>query len=341
MIHGEPLVEVTRGDVVESVHAVAACAVDRRGDVVFELGDIVSPVFLRSSAKPFIAATAIQYGVAQRFGLEPQEIALMAASHSGEPFHVAGVRSILEKIGLPESALKCGAHAPYNAAAAAQLQADRKPFTALHNNCSGKHAGILALCLVLGSDPHTYMDLENPAQQAILKFCARLLDDDPAAFPLGVDGCGIPVFATSLRQAATAFARFATLENVDPGDAFALRTVRDSMTAFPWYVSGTGEFDAALMDAAGGTIACKAGAEGVHGDAIVDAGVGLALKVLDGAKRAVAPAALAILDELRLLTPAMNSQLHAFVRPQLTNRAGRVVGEIRARRAILEKTRIS
>lgn len=337
---GEPFIEVTRGDLVESVHNVAACAINRSGEVVLAMGDIDVPVFLRSSAKPFIAATAIKYGVAQRFGLEDYEMALMAASHSGETFHVDGVRSILQKIGLPESALQCGAHPPYNLAAAAQLERSGQASTALHNNCSGKHAGILALCVVLGSDPATYMEVRNPAQQEILKFCARMTNDDPEVMPLGIDGCGIPVFATSLHQGALAFMRFATLEGIDAGDAHALRTVRDAMTANPWHGSGTGQFDATLMDAAAGSIACKGGAEGVHGDAMIESGTGLVLKVIDGAKRAVAPAALVCLDRLGELSPAALTLLKDFVQPQLTNRAGRIVGEIRARRAILAGPRI-
>ena len=332
---------MTRGDLVESVHSVAACAVNRDGNVILSLGEIDAPVFLRSSSKPFIAATGVKYGAVQRFGLEQHEIALMAASHSGEPLHVEGVRSILKKIGLPESALQCGAHAPYNPEAAAELERARTPFSAVHNNCSGKHAGILALCLLVGADPATYMDVENLAEQEILKFCARMTGEDVAAFPLGVDGCGIPVFATPLRQAALAFMRFATLSGIDPADAAALRLVRDAMTAAPWYISGTGEFDAALMAAAGGAIACKAGAEGVHADAIIDAGVGLVLKVIDGTKRAVAPAATALLDELGLLDRPALTQLKQFVQPELRNRAGRVVGEIRARQAILTKARMA
>ncbi|MDP9019064.1 MAG: asparaginase [Candidatus Eremiobacteraeota bacterium] len=332
---GKPFIEVTRGGLVESVHEVAACAVDRQGEVVLAMGDIETPVYLRSAAKPFIAAAVIKYGAQQRFGLEQHEIALMAASHSGEPFHVEGVASILRKIGLPQSALQCGAHAPYNSTAAIALERAGQPFTALHNNCSGKHAGILALCLLLGSDTTTYMDLHNTAQQEVLKFCARVTGDDPSTFPLGVDGCGIPVFATSLHHAAQAFFRFATLTNVEPKDAHALAMVRDAMISYPWYVSGTGEFDATLMDASGGSIACKAGAEGVHGVAALEAGFGLALKVLDGSKRAVAPASTALLDHLQLLNPAALTQLRPFLQPQLINRSGRVVGELRAQRAIL------
>ncbi|GAC1360325.1 MAG: asparaginase [Vulcanimicrobiaceae bacterium] len=338
-LSGEPFIEVTRGNLVESIHEVAACAVDRQGAIVLSMGDIESPVYLRSAAKPFIAAAAIKYGAQQRFGLEQHEIALMAASHSGEAFHVDGVRSILHKIDLPESALQCGAHAPYNTAAALALERAGKPYTALHNNCSGKHAGILALCLLLGSDTATYMDLHNAAQQEVLKFCALVTGDDASTLPLGVDGCGIPVFATSLHHAARGFLRFATLDGLEAEDAYALRTVRDAMISYPWYVSGTGEFDATLMDAAGGSIACKAGAEGVHGVAALEAALGIALKVLDGAKRAVAPASTALLDELQVLNPAALTQLRPFLQPQLLNRAGTVVGEIRAQRAILSKTR--
>jgi L-asparaginase II len=274
----------------------------------------------------------VKFGAAGRFGLDAREIAVMSASHTGEPFHVEAVRSILRKIGLPESALQCGAHAPSNAAAAAALERGSEPPGAVHNNCSGKHAGILALCLAIGADPATYMELQNPAQQEILKFCARLTGEDAADFPLGVDGCGIPVFATSLRKTALAFSRFATLMGLDSADAQAMQVVRDAMTAYPLYVSGTGEFDATLMAAAGGALACKAGAEGVHGDALVTTGHGLALKVLDGTKRAVAPAVLAILERLRLLPDPTLVALADFKQPLLKNRAGRTVGEIRARR---------
>ena len=329
-----PLVEVTRGKLVESVHSVAACAIDATGDVVLALGEIDTPVFLRSSAKPFIAATAVKHGAAHRYGLEPRELAVMAGSHSGEPLHVAAVRSILHKIGLPESALQCGAHAPYNGAAAIALERSGEPFTPVHNNCSGKHAGILALCLLLGSDTGTYMDSENPAQQAILNFCARMTGDDARTWPLGTDGCGIPVFATSLRRAALAYMRFATLRDIDPHDAEALHVMRDAMTAEPWYVSGTGEFDAALMDAAGGDLACKAGAEGVQCIAAVGGGAGIALKVIDGTKRAVAPATIAALAALGLLSARERAALQVFAQPELRNRAGSVVGQIRARRAI-------
>jgi len=188
----------------------------------------------------------------------------------------------------------------------------------------------------MNADAQTYLELENPAERVILDLCARVSDVKTAQMPVGIDGCGIPVYAVPLRNAALSFLRLATLHGLSAEDAAALGIVRDAMMAFPEYVSGTGEFDATLMDAAAGSIACKAGAEGIHGVAALEAGIGIALKVLDGTKRAVAPASSALLDHLQLLTPATLTQLRPFLQPQLTNRAGRMVGEIRAQRAMLE-----
>jgi L-asparaginase II len=329
-LDGEPLVEVTRGDVTESVHRVAACAVDRRGDVLFGIGAIDVPVYLRSTAKPFIAAAAVREGVVERFGFGPHEIALMAASHNGEPFHIAAVRSMLRKIGVPEAALACGAHPPYDPESAEALVRDGVVFAPIHNNCSGKHAGILALCTLLGADVTTYCDPSNPAQRRILQLCARACGRSVEELPLGIDGCGIPVFATSLRCAALAFARLATLDGLDERDVAALRTVRDAMIAFPQYVAGTGEFDTALMRAAGGHIAAKSGAEGVHGLADLATGTGLALKVVDGAARACAPAALGISRRLGLIEASVLDDLARFARAPVCNRAARRVGSIQS-----------
>lgn len=325
---------MTRGGAVESIHHIAACAIDARGDVAFALGAIDAPVFLRSTAKPFIAAAAIAAGARERFGLQPQEIAVMAASHSGQPFHVQAVRSILAKIGMDESALQCGPHAPYNAEAAQELERAGITPGAVHNNCSGKHAGILALCNLIGADPATYLDVENPAQQRILELCARVSGVAPESFVLGIDGCGIPVYATPLRNAALSFMRLATLTGLQSSDAQALRIVRDAMVAYPEYVSGTGEFDARLMEAGGGNVACKAGAEGVHGAAIIDRGVGLVVKVLDGTSRGRAPAVLGALREMGLLGAQALTKLADLERTVVYNRAGRAVGEVRAARTI-------
>ncbi|HEY1654572.1 MAG TPA: asparaginase [Candidatus Tumulicola sp.] len=328
LLDGVPYVGVTRGRNLESVHRVAACAVDGRGRTIFALGSIDVPVYLRSTAKPFIAAAAVREGVVERFGLEPHEIALMAASHNGEPFHIEAVGAILRKIGLPATALACGPHAPYDPASAEELARNGVAFTAIHNNCSGKHAGILALCRVLEADAGSYLDVDNPAERRILGLCARLCGLPVESLQLGVDGCGIPVFAAPLRNAALAFARLATLEGIDERDARALHVVRDAMIAFPQYVAGTGEFDTALMRAARGRIAAKSGAEGVHGLADITNATGLVLKVVDGAARACAPAAVAAIRHLQLLDEDALASLESFARPPVRNRAGVQVGAI-------------
>jgi L-asparaginase II len=315
---------------VESVHAIAACASDVRGRVALAYGTIDVPVYLRSAAKPFIAAEIVASGAADRFGFDACELAVIAASHNGEPYHVAAVESILRKIGLDASALQCGASPPSYEPAAAALAAAGEASTAIHNNCSGKHAGILALCVMSGEPLDTYLEIAHPAQQRILAFCARMSDDDPAAWPVGVDGCGIPVYATSLRRAALAFARFATLEGMADADAAALARVRAAMAAQPAYVAGTGRFDTALMQATRGSVVCKAGAEAVHASASLATGLGCVLKVVDGGRRAAPPAQIALLDAVGALDDRAREALAPFARPEIVNVAGRSVGHIEA-----------
>ncbi|MBV9438675.1 MAG: asparaginase [Candidatus Eremiobacteraeota bacterium] len=327
---GVPAVAVRRGTRVESVHAVAACVADARGRVVQGAGTIDIPVFLRSSAKPFIAAAAVRAGVLDRFGFGDRELAVMCASHNGEPGHVETVANMLERIGARIDDLRCGVHPPaYEPAATALARRGEAP-TALHNNCSGKHAGILALARVLGAPFEGYVDPSHPAQHAILALCERVSDDTFEGDKLAIDGCGIPVYATSLRQAAMSFARLATRDQVDDADAAALTRVATAMAAEPWYVGGTGRFDTELMRATGGRVVAKGGAEAVHGDAVLDPGVGAVLKVVDGSRRAAAPAAVALLDGLGVLVPAARAALEPHARTAVKNVAGRTVGEVSA-----------
>jgi L-asparaginase II len=321
-------VNVTRGPLVESVHAIAACAVDDRGRTLLAHGDIDAPVFVRSAAKPFIAAAIVLSGAADRFGFDDRELAVIAASHNGEPFHVAAVEGILAKTGLTIADLQCGAHPPAYDPAARALQDAHVPYSAVHNNCSGKHAGILAMCVHLGFERDGYLAPEHPAQEIVLGLCARMVGEERSAMPIGVDGCGIPVFATPLRRAALAFARLATLDGFADADARALERVRSAMAAQPRFVAGTGRLDTAIMEATEGRIVCKAGAEGVHGDALLRERAGLAMKVKDGTRRAAAPAVIALLDELGALDPDEHAALRDFASQEVRNVAGRVVGRI-------------
>jgi L-asparaginase II len=309
---------VTRGERVESTHAVAACACDDRGTILLERGTVDVPVFLRSAAKPFIAAAVLLAGAAERFGLDQREIAVMCASHAGEPLHVELVGSILAKIGASPSDLRCG------------VQPGRAP-AALYNNCSGKHAGILALAKLRGVPFTGYLEPEHPAQREILTFCERTFGERFTSGRIAVDGCGIPVFATPLATAARTFARFATLQGFDAGDRRALLAVREAMLAHPRIVAGGGRFDTDLMLAAGGAIVAKGGAEGVHASALLAAGTGLVVKVVDGAPRAVPPAAIALLRRLDALDAAAQTALAVHARPPVHNVSGRIVGEVRPR----------
>ncbi len=329
---GVPYVNVWRGDLVESVHAVAAAATDRAGALALAYGDIDTPIFLRSAAKPFIAATIVADGTAARFGLSERELAIVSGSHAGEPFHVATVHGILAKIGLPESSLQCGVHAPYSESAASALASAAEPPSAVHSNCSGKHAGILASCVAHGEDVTTYLHASHPVQRRILALCARLLAEPEGSLRLAVDGCGVPVFATPLRRAARAFACFAAPEEspLHGRDIDALRRVAFAMAAAPAYVAGTGRFDTALSQATAGNILGKAGAEGIHGDALRREGLGLAVKVVDGATRAIPPATLGLLRELGALAKRERAELETFAEPSLRNVAGQIVGRLAA-----------
>jgi len=330
MLSGVPFVGVSRGGRLESLHSVAACASDAAGTVLLAMGSIDEPVFLRSAAKPFITAAGVRAGSVERFGFDDRELAVMSASHNGEPYHVEAVRGILAKIGATAADLRCGVHAPRYAPAAAALRAAGAKLTPLHHNCSGKHAGILALARVLDAPLEGYLDAAHPAQRAILALCERISDDSLTPDRLGVDGCGIPVYATPLRNAARSFARLATLEELEPGDAAALSRVRLAIVREPEYVAGSERFDTDLIRVGNGRIVGKVGAEGVHATALLDIGIGLVLKVVDGAQRAVAPAAMALLNRLGVLDEGQRAALQRHARAVVPNAAGTIVGDVTA-----------
>jgi L-asparaginase II len=324
----QPSVVVTRGGIVESQHVVRHAVADADGAIVDSNGDIDVPTFLRSSAKPMICTVVVASGAADRFGLSDAELAVAAGSHSGEPYHVEAVMSILEKIGLTPAALQCGIHPPiYEPSAAALFARGERP-QAIHNNCSGKHAAILALSLQLGADPATYLAVEHPAQQAILHGCAEMLGMHEAELIVGVDGCGIPVIAVPLRKSAQFFARFARLDRVEPKWREPLERLRRAMTNYPAYVAGTGRFDTDLMRAAYPNIASKGGAEGFFAAAMVERGLGLCMKVADGNYRAASPFAIDRLVHHGALGAEEAQLLESHRRPKVRNHAGKIVGEI-------------
>jgi len=321
-------VVVTRGGIEESAHAVRFAAADPQGDIVASGGDIEQLTFLRSSAKPLIAAVVVGSGAADRFGFTDAEIALAAGSHSGEPIHISAARSMLAKAGLTEDDLRCGPHAPYNVQSALDLAAAGIEPGRIHNNCSGKHAGILALAMHLGSGAAGYLEAAHPAQSAILDGCAEMLGVPRPSFAVGVDGCGIPAIATPLSVAARFFAKFADPPRFAAKWREALVRVCNAMTAHPEMVAGSGEFDTDLMSAARGEIMGKGGAEGYHACAALRRGIGMCVKVIDGNSRAVPPFVVAQLTALGALTSAQADSLSAYRCRIVKNRAGTVTGEI-------------
>ena len=316
-----------RGSVVESVHNVSVAVVDAAGGLRAYSGDPDVVAFARSAVKPIQALPLIQRGVAERYGLDSREIALCCASHSGEPYHVATARSILRKVGVDESALACGPHAPYHEPSAAALSGQGEAPGRIHNNCSGKHAGMLALACSQGWPVAGYQLPAHPVQQLMLETIAEWTGMPPDDIPIAVDGCGVATFALPLKRMAAAFARFAAgARRGDPAPA----RIATAMTQHPEYVAGTGRLCTALMRAADGRLIAKTGAEGVYCAAVPGAELGVALKVEDGAKRAAEPAVLAVLRALGLLSDDAMADLAEFALPSIRNTRGEIVGAIRA-----------
>jgi L-asparaginase II len=288
-----PLAAVRRGPLVESVHRGRYVFCDAGGEVLHSAGDPEGCAFLRSSAKPFQALPLVFSGAADALGLSDEELAVACASHSGEDRHLAAVRSMLEKAGLSEEDLRNGAHPPLYAPAAARLAATGEETRPVHGNCSGKHAGMLALCMHQGWDTRTYRDPDHPAQRLILETVAGICGTDRDEILLAGDGCGVPTFAMPLKNLALGFARLISGRGLAGGLAEAAERVRGAMRAHPYMVAGTGRFNTEVM---GGTeLVAKSGAEGVFAAGSPE-GWGLALKVSDGAVRAVRPAARTALE---------------------------------------------
>lgn len=321
-------VEVTRGPLVESRHVVHVAVVDAHRGPIAGAGDPRYVSFVRSAIKMFQALPLAEDDVISSLSLTGEEVALCTASHNGEPFHVETARAILRKAGVDEAALACGPHPPLYAPAAAALKASAVAPGRLHNNCSGKHAGLLALSAYHGWQVDGYHALSHPSQQRVLETLAAWSGVNRDRMTIAVDGCGLPTFALPLDAVALACARFAAAA-ARPGSPAA--TIASAMLRYPEYVAGTGRLCTALMRIAGCGIFAKVGAEGYYCAGVPVSGVGIALKVEDGAKRAAEPALLAVLSALDLLTGKELEALREFSQPPVLNTRGEIVGEVRAR----------
>ncbi len=333
------LIEVLRGSIVESRHAGAVAIVDAAGAVQTALGDIDRPVFPRSAVKLLKALPLVASGAADAYQLTDAELALACASHSGEPAHVATAAGVLAKLGLDETSLECGTQWPSREPVLRAMVARGETATPLHNNCSGKHSGFVCVaCLMArqaGAEPaqfaRGYVAADHPVMREVSAALSATTGVDVEHAPRGTDGCSIPTFALPLRALALAFARAGTGQGLLPAHARAAQRLREAAARAPFMVGGTDRFDTRVMQAFGERLFCKIGAEGVYCAALPELGLGVALKIDDGAARA-AEAAMAAVAQALLRTE--DELLRGYSHAVLRNWRGTEVGALRPAHAL-------
>jgi L-asparaginase II len=344
------LARAYRGDHVESFHTGSIAVVDSLGRLLAYAGEPGLRTCLRSAAKPFQAIPLLEYGGLEEYELSGEELALTCASHGGEPVHVATAAALLRKGEFDESDLLCGAHMPYDEKASAELRASGDDPSPLHNNCSGKHAGMLLATGVMDVPSARYIDADHPLQETMRATLADFAGLDPEEIATAIDGCGVPAYFLSLQRTAFAYARL--MATSAGGATGALQRYSSSadhivaaMTGFPYYVAGAWSITTPLMKAFDGELLAKEGAEGFYSMAIApslattltgrlgvadDVALGIALKIHDGSMvRGRYPVILRTL-ELLGIDVATASDLQPYRKPSITNVAGAVVGEVRA-----------
>ncbi len=341
------LVELWRGDIVESFHRGAFAVVDAGGAVRREGGDIDRPIYARSAVKALQALPLVASGAADRFGLVDAELALACASHGGQPEHVAAAASMLAKAGLDVDVLECGTHWPSNELASRALAAAGESPCPLHNNCSGKHSGFACLGALMAGDADRargflrgYVEPAHPVMREIGASLESATGTRLADAPRATDGCSIPTFGIPLRALAHAFARLGAGAGLTPERARAAARLRAAVAAAPLMVAGTGRLDTRLMHHFGQRVFCKVGAEGVYCAALPELGLGLALKMDDGnTARAAEVALVALVESLLPLDDADRAVTAPLRDVTLTNWNGRVVGRLAAAPAFAQSAR--
>lgn len=334
MMSNPVLVEVTRGNIVESRHGGAVCVVDADGKTTFEVGDVDRPVFPRSAVKAIQALPLVESGAAAAYGFGDREIALACASHSGEPEHAALAAAMLARAGLDETALECGAHWPMRQEAALELARKGGRQGALHNNCSGKHAGFVCTCGHLGLGHRGYVGAEHRSQEMVREAMEAVTGAAHAADMCGTDGCSIPTYAVPLKNLARGFARMATGVGLGAERAKAAKRILAACMAEPFFVAGTDRMDTRLMQAGEGRFMVKTGAEGVYCGAVPELGLGIAIKCDDGTGRASEVMVAAVLARLFRGDATLSGSLGEMASPVLKNWNGITVGGLRPTAAL-------
>ncbi len=321
-----PLARVTRGEVAESTHYGRAAICGPDGRLLASLGDPESVQYWRSSSKPIQALGVVTSGAADRFELTEKELAICCASHHGSAEHVRTVRGILEKLGLDESALDCGTHMPGDAEERERLICAGEEPSPLHNNCSGKHAGMLAAARALGVPTEGYLAFDHPVQELIATHLSMLSGVPRHDFIVARDGCGAPTVAMPLSAMARAFARLACPDAAPADLGPAIRRLTAAMAAEPTMVAGRGSFNTALLEACGGDVVAKGGAESLMCLGSRAREVGIAFKIADGSSRAQPPVTIALMRKANVDVPETLAE--RFERPEVTNCRGEAVGHV-------------
>jgi L-asparaginase II len=322
------LARVTRSGEMESHHR--GTIVITKDDAVLQAwGDPNVPVFTRSAVKPFQTLPFLEHGLADRYGVSPAELAILTASHSGTPEHVAVVRGLMKKLGVDESELRCGPHAPYDVQASIAIaRAGEKP-QPVHNNCSGKHVGFVRLARELGIEPAHYLDPTVASQREVRTAVREMTGVADNDLFVGIDGCGAPTFRMPLVGLARGFGRLATPTGCSPARAKACRDMLAAVTSFPRLFSGSGRLEEALLTALPGRVFPKNGAEGVYAIGIAGTGIGLAIKVADGHERGYWPVVVALLVRLGLITD-VPPELERFREVPILNTQKILVGHVQS-----------
>lgn len=328
--HADPvLVRVRRGGYLESVHRGAFAVADADGRLIHGVGDTAAPVFARSAIKALQALPLIESGAADHFGFEPPDLALAISSHNAEAQHTERAAAILDRLGLGPSHLRCGAQVPGDPAARRALAESGGSPGAIHNNCSGKHAGFLTLGAHLDADPARYLDHDGDVQSLVRDALAAMCSIDSGAIEHAIDGCSAPTYRLPLVAMATAFARLADPSSLAPERARAAERLLDAAAAHPALIAGEHKrLDTALLRATGGRLFCKVGAEAVYVVAQRDSGLGLAIKVDDGGYRGLFPLVVGLCRELGWLDARAVEALSDYAPGTLRNWAGLEVSSV-------------
>lgn len=324
------LAELIRGNWVENRYRGAFAVVDASGRVIASAGDISRPVFPRSAVKSMQALAMVTSGSLGRFDLSDEELALACASHRGEDVHVEGVVHFLEDLGLTKDDLECGAHAPGDPEARKGLRERHEAPSALHNNCSGKHSGMLSVALAMGVPTQGYVDRDHPVQVRVRAAIEAVIGEALTEGRCGTDGCSIPTWAAPIEAYARGFARMASGKGLSEELATGAQRIFDAATRHPHLVAGKGQLDTVLMEAFGGRLMQKGGAEGVQCGAVRDKGWGYAIKCDDGNMEASRAMVAALLLAIADPDEAQKAALHQWSRQVVKNVRGLEVGAVQA-----------